>query len=775
MSQAGQRGWQPQATWLVRLGHWLHTHSILIPAALANYALVLLLTLAPEWSPLGLIAATVLAVLAALLRAPRLVLTALLLALAAISVSVHAQPLLRLEAMQLVGSHRFTVQLTGAASPLASHFGFVAQTERSRAEARIDTIDGEPAPHASVTLIGPLGDSPAWGDRLELSGTLLPSEAGEARGFLLAVSEVDSVQPAGGVLASTEGLRERFRQAASSVPGVAGELLTGLAIGDTSRVSAELGQAMKTASLTHLMAVSGANCALIIGLMWGGCALLGASRRLRLIAALAALGGFVLLVTPQPSVLRAAVMATIALIALARGSLQQGLVMLAAAIIVLLWVEPWLAWNAGFALSVCATAGLLTLTRPIEARLRPKLGPLALAIAVPLAAQLACTPILVLLNPSIALWGVPANIIAGWFAPAATLLGVAACMLLPLIPWLGQLLVWLAAIPSAIVGHTALAVQSLPNPSLPWLPGMLGALLAAAVTAVLLLGWFTRNHAMRRATATALAFALAIGVGVWGVGPLIHSGSRPGNWVIAGCDVGQGDAFLIRDGDSVGLIDTGPKPERLSACLHTMGVQHLDLLVLTHYDQDHVGGVSAVVGKVDRVLVGPIGDASDERLRAELVRGGAQLREVQRGDTDLLGNTPIAVLWPTPGQEPGNGASVTVSMRLAGISALFLGDLGEEVQDALLRAGAPHGVQVVKVAHHGSADQSAKLYAQLHAAIGLIGVGENSYGHPTATLLNLLEQNGTLAARTDRQGLLLIAPATNGQLTLWTERDSGGT
>ena len=130
------------------------------------------------------------------------------------------------------------------------------------------------------------------------------------------------------------------------------------------------------------------------------------------------------------------------------------------------------------------------------------------------------------------------------------------------------------------------------------------------------------------------------------------------------------------------------------------------------------------------------------------------------------------------GLEPGNSASVTIAFEPVGecntgcLSSVFLGDLGESAQDRVLALTPPRDVDVVKVAHHGSADQSGRLYERLHSVVGLIGVGaDNGYGHPTGSLLDILATNGTTPLRTDTQGLLLLAPAlSDGSVTVWTER-----
>src|SRR5690349_13550998 len=173
---------------------------------------------------------------------------------------------------------------------------------------------------------------------------------------------------------------------------------------------------MKASSLSHLTAVSGANCAIITAAAFALAAACGLRRGLRVGLAVLALAAFVVLVTPQPSVVRAGAMAVVVLIAIASGRPGGGVAALSLAVVGLLVVDPWLARDYGFALSAAATAGLLLLAAPLAARLgRVMPRPVAMVLAVPIAAQLACQPILVLLDPAIAVYGVPANLLA---APA---------------------------------------------------------------------------------------------------------------------------------------------------------------------------------------------------------------------------------------------------------------------------------------------------------------------------------------------------------------------
>jgi competence protein ComEC len=155
-----------------------------------------------------------------------------------------------------------------------------------------------------------------------------------------------------------------------------------------------------------------------------------------------------------------------------------------------------------------------------------------------------------------------------------------------------------------------------------------------------------------------------------------------------------------------------------------------------------------------------------------LAAGGAEVRQTAEGETGELGSLTWRVLWP-PARgmvEPGNPASVVLDVEGGGLRSLFLGDLGEEAQARMLRQLSPGPVDVVKVSHHGSADQSAALYERLAARVGLISCGAgNDYGHPTARVLGILADSGTTAYRTDLEGMLVVAPSSGG-VRVWTER-----
>lgn len=641
---------------------------------------------------------------------------------------------------------------------------------------------GDAGAGAASVLLFLDGGAPELGETWRVPARLVAAEPGDTVSFLaFASGEAERVGRAPPGLAAASALRAGLLAASARLPGDGGRLLPGLAVGDTSRVDASLDAAMKASSLTHLTAVSGANCIIVTGAVFAICALFGMPRPARVLVSLAALAGFVVLVTPEPSVLRASFMGGIVLLAFALGRGARGLPALCLAVIVLLVIDPWLARSYGFALSALATAGLLLLAGPLARMLaRWMSAPLALALAVPTAAQLACQPVLLLLAPVLPLWGVPANLLAGPAAPLATVVGLVACLVAPLFPPLAEGFAAIAWLPASWIAAVARLASEAPGARMPWPGGVVGVVALIALSAALLVAVLgPPGSRVRRLAAGAVCIGMLGYLGAVGGIRIASLASRPVDWQYAMCDVGQGDAMLVRSSGVVALVDTGPEPESLAACLDDLGVGHIDLLVLTHYDLDHVGGTDAVLGRVGTALVGPVAETADEQLLDRLRAGGARIVPAVAGMSGRVGALEWRALWPPPrGVELGNPASVALLVTPAPgcgvcLSALMLGDLDEAAQQRLAAAGRPPRVDVLKVAHHGSADFSESLTARAAATVGLVGVGaDNGYGHPSERALAALAASGTSAFRTDLDGLILVAPAAaQGQPPrVWTAR-----
>jgi competence protein ComEC len=550
-----------------------------------------------------------------------------------------------------------------------------------------------------------------------------------------------------------------------------------------SSVDLGLIDAMRITSLSHLVAVSGANCAIVVALVVGLVALLGGGIWLRMIFGVLALVGFVVLVTPEPSIIRASVMASIVLVFLASSRPVRGIPVLGVTVLVLLAIDPWLATDFAFALSVLATGGILVLTGPLVGILSRYLPTgLALVVALPLAAQVACQPVLILLNPIIPTWAIVANALAAPAAPVATIMGMLACIAGPLAPGLAQVLLWLAWWPAEYIAAIGRVLADTPLSFLPWPPGWWGAIAVAvigysAITVLLL------PKPRPRLAVTALSIATVVTLVTVLVGFSAPRGmlrsSVPTEWTIAQCDVGQGDALLVRLGESVVMIDTGRYPQELRECLSLLRVGHIDLLVITHFDDDHVGAWRVVADITSEVWVGVTQDARKDSFVGDFLAAGIPVTEVHEGHSLALDQGELRVLWPTaaPLADEGNDSSIVVSLVpsvscVSCLSGLFLGDLGEKPQRMIHGRHALRAVDVVKVSHHGSADQFPGLYQSLVGTIALIGVGsENTYGHPTESILGVLEQHSTVL-RSDLLGTVTLHKNHLGDIVVWSARSA---
>lgn len=612
---------------------------------------------------------------------------------------------------------------------------------------------------------------------IRVTGQTRVTDPGERAALVMFGSDIEVVAPAQGVFSIAAHTREEFVERATGLPEPGAGLLPGLAVGDTRAVSEELNAAMLTSGLSHLTAVSGANCAIVVGAVFWLVALCGGGRLLRIVLAMTALAGFVVLVTPEPSVIRAATMAGLAMLTLLCGRPSAGVGVLCLAAVGILLADPWLAATPGFALSAAATAALIVLAPPLArglARWMPQ--PVSLALAIPLAAQLVCGPIIALFAEQQSIIAIAANILADPAAPLATVIGLLACLAAP-IPLLADLLAASAWLPAAWISTTATVSAALPGAQVLVVPGIGSAVIVAALSIALgVVLCDSQLAALRRVRATSVIVLVAAGAFAGAqallAGPLAVL-SVPEGWKIAACDVGQGDALLVRSEQQVALIDTGIEPALLTSCLSALAIDRINLLVLTHFDADHVGAASAVVGRVDTVVHGPIDTPQDQKLLDALAAGGARLTLASEGMHGMLGAATWEVLWPR-GQSAafpaGNDASLVLEFDGGGVPrSLFLGDLSATPQRML--SGQLHGTYaVVKVAHHGSADQDPALYAQLQPAVAIFSAGvDNDYGHPRTETLALLEAAGAHSLRTDLQGRILIG-TTDDELTVWTER-----
>lgn len=605
---------------------------------------------------------------------------------------------------------------------------------------------------------------PSWfelrpGQSVGTEGRLEVSTDGPVAAYLRVDGPPDVRGPPSWPSRATEPFRQGLRAAVDALAPEPRGLIPGLVIGDESLLPEQVRDDMTTTGLTHLTAVSGTNVTIVLvvalGLVrWGG-----VRGRAIPVLGLVTIAGFVLLARPEPSVIRAAVMGGVAVIGLTVAGRRRGLPALGTAVIVLLMADPWLAQAPGFAMSVLATSGILLLV-PRWRRAMSWLPPwLAMAIAVPVAAQVACIPVLVTLSGEASLVSVPANLLAAPLVAPATILGVAAAAVAPVWSGAAEVLAWLAGWPAGGIASIAGWGAGLPTPTVPWPSGAPGVVVAVVCAVVLVCGlpWLLRRPAVAVPAAVGLVVVIVAAP---------SPGWPPPSWVVVACDVGQGDGFALRvDGGSAVVVDTGADPRAMQRCLDSLEVSDVPVLVLTHYDADHVLGTPGVLDgrTVGRAVVSPVGEPARNAaaVHAWLSDGGVPIEIGAAGAVYAVGpDVRLTVLWPrrlVSGESESNDASVVVLAEVHGVRVLLTGDLGPSAQSGLLAAAPGLDVDVLKVPHHGSPNQDERLLAEVGADVAMIGVGaDNTYGHPAPWVVEALADSGQRVLRTDVDGTTAV-------------------
>jgi competence protein ComEC len=338
---------------------------------------------------------------------------------------------------------------------------------------------------------------PAWrdvvpGQRLQVSGRLDVADGADLAGLLVARGPPIVVGEPGPVGRAVNDLRAGLRESVSGLPAAERSLVPALVDGDDSAMPEEVADDFRTTGLTHLLAVSGANLTLVLAFVLVVGRWCGVRARGLLVLGVLGVVGFVLLARTEPSVLRAAAMGVVALAGLSAGGRRRGVRALCVAVVVLVLLDPWLARSVGFALSVLATAGILLLAPPWRdalSRWMPRL--LAEALAVPLSAQLVCTPIVAAISDQVSVVAVFANLLAAPAVAPATVLGVMATLLAPLSAQLAAVAGWLAGRAAWWIITVAERGAEFPGAAVPWsaTPGALVLLTTLCLLAVLAMGW----------------------------------------------------------------------------------------------------------------------------------------------------------------------------------------------------------------------------------------------------------------------------------------------
>lgn len=624
-------------------------------------------------------------------------------------------------------------------------------------------------------LVRGRGRPPSWqaGSIVAIGGPV--ARLGPGDGWLRArrVSGIVSsgAGPVLGRRGGPPGIVDRVRSRAQativgSLEPQAASLLTGMVLGDDSSMAPALRERLRRTGLGHIVAASGANVALLVGLVLAACGLVGLGRLPRLVVAGGSVAFYAAVCGGGPSILRATVMGLATLAAAMASRPPARAHALALALAVTLAIDPGAWRDVGWQLSFAAVAGIALLAAPLRERGRRAgiPGPVAEPGALTLAATVATAPVAAAAFGTFSPASLPANVVAGPLIAPATWLGMVAALAGQLDPALGRPFALMGGLPVAGILEVAdgLSAFRFAQVETSVVPALLGSLAAAC-----LLGALARP-ASRGILLAAGAAALAVLPLAVTLRPAPSPGApAPETPRISFLDVGQGDATLLQSRGQSLLVDAGPDAGPVLERLRDAGVGRLGALLVTHAQSDHLGGADRVIEEVEvgRLLDGRDGVVEKEGRQMELAARyrGVRSERPRAGDLIRVGDLMVRVLWPegppVPGEDP-NRRSVVLWVDGPGLSVL----LGADAESEVLAPLAAGPVDVLKVSHHGSDDPGlAALLDSLRPAVAVISVGAgNPFGHPAPATLGALAAVGTRTLRTDRAGSISLEPGPSG-------------
>ena len=645
-----------------------------------------------------------------------------------------------------------------------------------RVPAEVRSFRGRPL-RERVLLQLPVGRSPPRGAVLETTVRVReprpPSDGFDERAWLarqgihvvLRGGEWRQLGRRGGLSGLGDRLRDRVeRVVGRGTQGLRRGIVLGVVLGEDEGLPDATRRDFRASGLYHLLAVSGQNVAFIAAGLFGLGWLLRLPRSAREVVALGGIGAYVLAVGWQPSVVRAAVAGGLASLAWLAARPRDCWHFLALGALVLLAWMPASALDPGFQLSFAAVAAIFAVVPRVRARLGATALParLAEACSVAVVCGLATAPIVLVQFGQAPLYTVPANVLAEPAMPLVLGLGLLAGAVDPFAPSAAAALVWLAGWAAAWLDFVARLFASLPGARVGAREGVL--LLAGAVAA-----WLAARRARTRLGCSSRSLVVG-GAGVlllavagwWALRPPAQAWVQPVGLRVTFLDVGQGDSTLLETAGGAVLVDEGPPEADVAGQLRRRGIRALSAIVLTHPQRDHVGGAAAVLR---RLRVGVVLDPelaasrTDEREAMAAARERrVPVRPARAGEVLRLGRLTLRILNPpdagTPTEDPNENAVVLVA-SYGDTDVLLTADAESDVTSRL-RIGP---VEVLKVAHHGSADPGLEDELRvLRPRIAVVSVGRhNDYGHPRAeTLAMLASVPGIAVYRTDEVGAVVV-------------------
>ena len=633
----------------------------------------------------------------------------------------------------------------------------------------------------------------SYGDIIEANGQLQrASEPGNPGQFdyreylarrgihvIMSVWQPEQVQRLGvettGVMGWSLKAKEHFQQVlTNTLPQQHSALMQGMLFGTRGLITNEVTTAFQMTSLVHILCVSGFHVSLVLGALLLLLSLFKVPLRGQAPVCTVLIFFYAAMTGMGPAVLRAAIMGLMVVWARHFGRERDWPTAMALAGAVVLFIWPYGLWEPGFQLSFVVTGGILYFVPRLVRNVRGWYAWPVAALAVPLVAEITALPLVAYHFNMISLVGVLANVLTGplimalillsglsvlvglLYLPLAALINISTSVLLDIMLWIVKSL---ATLPQAVL------------------------FVSAPPKGMVLLAYLLLFFALTRVTFTKSIVAVATLAAV-----LILYPTPDGKYLTAHyIDVGQGDAMLLQTpGGKNMLIDAGGWRGELETgqgagsgvvlpYLKRQGINQLDVLMLSHPHEDHVGGVKAVMQQIPIKLtvVAPV-DVNHPEVEQSywgLLRELDSKTTVRQGwagySLQLDDQVQMKIISPPRGEQGLNNSSLVLMVRYQQVSLLFTGDIEKEFQQLLVTGNDNLEAQILKVPHHGSGNMAVEFYHTVNPRVAVISVGEkNKFGHPAPALLQLLEGNHTKVYRTDLHGAIVLK--SDGQ-SIWVD------
>ena len=556
-------------------------------------------------------------------------------------------------------------------------------------------------------------------------------------------------------------LRLRNGLLASIAPATdpARSLIAGVVCGRSAELRAQpAGDWFSVTGTAHLIAVSGSHLAIVGFVIESALQKTRLSRGLQRGLLVLALAAYAVFTGASPSAVRACCMVAATLVANGAGRRRHGLSALFVTMAIFVLLCPTVLFEMGFQLS-CASVFAILCFCPYATYALVELGVpsgVASILSVTLCSQLATLPVTIPTFGTFSLIAPLANAVIG---PVISVLLASSVVLVPcsLVPLLSRV----ALVVPMIVARCALFFEQLfaavPGASVTVPPDTVWVYVVPFALAVLLV-WWPRPRARPMAAGLAcLVLLAAIPYVYW---------DRFASPSVTVLDVGQADAILIRQGGAVALVDCG-LDERVVSALVRNNVHHIDAVFVTHWDEDHWGGLPAVLEQFSVGTIAVAADALEDAPAEVLSRPGVEYRQVRRGDTVDIGSFCARVMWPFESVDgEGNEDSLVLLLSYVqggqSLRMLLTGDAElDQEREFVQKVG---DIDVLKLGHHGSkVSVDLDLLEALKPELSIASAGEgNRYGHPSDACIDAVKEAGGAFACTIEQGDITVTPTAKG-------------